>query len=94
MTSEWMTKPELLGPFMGIMTAFNCLTDELVKTKVIDGEALAAALQTKIDEWRQGPASEVTDDAANVLDQFRRPLVDATRLSVRKLLSDEPKGQA
>jgi hypothetical protein len=53
MTSEWMTKPELRGPMTGLISGFNILAEMLVAAKVIDPQALAGHLQTKIEEFRE-----------------------------------------
>jgi hypothetical protein len=93
MTSEWMTKPELRGPMTGLISGFNILAEMLVAAKVIDPQALAGHLQTKIEEFRE-PLDPILSDAANVLSLFRAPLVAEDRAATRKLLNDEPKGEA
>jgi hypothetical protein len=94
MVSEWMEKPELRGPMCGLIAGFNCLAEQLITSKVLDGAALAGLFEQMIEGWRQQTADPALWDAANVLDQLRRPLVDQDRAATRKLLRDEPKGQA
>lgn len=71
MSNEWMTKPELRGPILGLIAGFNILAEALVAAKVIDPNIVSKLMEAKIKELRE-PLDPVMSDAANVLGSVPR----------------------
>jgi hypothetical protein len=88
-----MDDEKLYGPITGLLSGFNILSEALIVAKAIDRETLAALLKIKIEQFQQSADSKMFE-AANILDQLRRPLVSEDRAATRKLLDEPPKGVA
>jgi len=84
---------KLLGLQIGLITGINILIESLVSEGRVEVAALTSLFTQKIDELR-AQYDPMLSDAANVLDQMRRPLVSEERAQVRKLLSEPPQGAA
>jgi uncharacterized protein YheU (UPF0270 family) len=84
---------KLLGLEMGFLTGINILIESLVSEEKIDAGSLASRLKQKIEEFRE-QLHPISSDAANILDQMRRPLISEERARMRKFLNDPPQGAA